>query len=230
MPNKWVKDVKDLGLRATGQEHQDRLGCLLTTRDLDHIAEGLPVAEILAKRPPLDSESFVGAIENAPAGRVVDLVGKAAEFAKSSPAGLVICGVAVVCVAGAGVWFALKRDEQRREEQRAAERKAPAGVAEAQAKLDRLSEQFDRTTTVYSTKMKEVSANIAKLKAYLEASRVSAHRLETRLDALRKWLDDADPETLAALRKELAMTPAARARAPTPGRPPKKGEERLFDD
>ena len=35
---------------------------------------------------------------------------------------------------------------------------------------------------------------------------------------------------LDALRKELAMTPAARARAPTPGRPPKKGEERLFDD
>ena len=44
---------------------------------------------------------------------------------------------------------------------------------------------------------------------------VRAHRLAQRLDALRK---------------ELAMTPAARARAPTPGRPPKKGEERLFDD
>ena len=44
---------------------------------------------------------------------------------------------------------------------------------------------------------------------------VRAHRLALRLDALRK---------------ELAMTPAARARAPTPGRPPKKGEERLFDD
>ena len=44
---------------------------------------------------------------------------------------------------------------------------------------------------------------------------VRARRLALRLDALRK---------------ELAMTPAARARAPTPGRPPMKGEERLFDD
>ena len=44
---------------------------------------------------------------------------------------------------------------------------------------------------------------------------VRTRRLASRLDALRK---------------ELAMTPAARARAPTPGRPARRGEERLFDD
>ena len=181
MPNKWVEDVKDLGLRAAGQEQQDHLGCKLTTRDLDDIADGWPVAEILAKRPPLDSESFVGAIENAPAGRVVDLVGKAAEFAKSSPAGLVICGVAVVGVAVVGVCFALNRDEQRREEQRAAECKAAErkAVAESQAKLDRLSEQIERTTTAYATKANEVRADIAKLKASVLADSASLNR--TRL-------------------------------------------------
>lgn len=39
MPIKWVDDVKDLGLRSAGQEWQKIIGCKLTTRDLDNLAE-----------------------------------------------------------------------------------------------------------------------------------------------------------------------------------------------